>query len=75
MKRSSPLFLALSLLLGFQLQLQAQSFAAFDSYLSKEVQEGRLVGVHGMIFQDGKIAYDQTYGLRDRESTDPLRGD
>ena len=50
MKKSTLLLFGLSLLLGFQLQLQAQSFAAFDSYLSKEVQEGRLVGVHGMIF-------------------------
>ena len=64
-----------SLILGVQLQLQAQSFAAFDQYLSKEVEEGRLVGGHGMVFQDGKLVYDQTYGLRDRESKDPLRGD
>jgi CubicO group peptidase (beta-lactamase class C family) len=75
MKKSTFLVLALSLLLGFQLQLQAQSFAAFDNYLSTEVQEGRLVGVHGMVFQDGKLVYDQTHGLRDRESKDPLRGD
>jgi CubicO group peptidase (beta-lactamase class C family) len=75
MKKSTLLLFGLSLLLGFQLQLQAQSFAAFDQYLSKEVQEGRLVGVHGMVFQDGKLVYDQTYGLRDRESKDPLRGD
>jgi CubicO group peptidase (beta-lactamase class C family) len=75
MKKSTFLLFGLSLLLGFQLQLQAQSFAAFDQYLSKEVQEGRLVGVHGMVFQDGKLVYDQTYGLRDRESKDPLRGD
>ena len=65
----------IAFLLGFQLQLQAQSFAAFDRYLSNEVEEGRLVGVHGMVFQDGKLVYDQAYGLRDRESKDPLRGD
>ncbi len=64
-----------SFILGVQFQLQAQSFTAFDQYLSKEVQEGRLVGGHGMVFQDGKIVYDKTYGLRDRESKDPLRGD
>lgn len=64
-----------SFILGVQFQLQAQSFAAFDQYLSNEVQEGRLVGGHGMVFQDGKIVYDKTYGLRDRESKDPLRGD
>ena len=73
MKKSAFLLLALSLLLGAQ--LQAQSFAALDQYLSTEVQAGRLVGGHGMVFQEGKLVYDQTYGLRDRESKDPLRGD
>ena len=75
MKKFTFLLLALSLLLGVQLQLPAQSFAEFDRYLSSEVAAGRLVGVHGMIYQDGKLVYDQTYGLRDRESKDPLRGD
>ena len=73
MKKITFLLLALSLLLGAQ--LHAQSFAAFDKYLSTEVKEGRLVGGHGMVFQDGKLVYDQTYGLRDWESKDPLRGD
>lgn len=75
MKKITFLLLALSLCLGLQLPLSAQSFEAFDQYLSKEVQEGRLVGVHGMVFQDGQLVYNQTYGLRDRESKDPLRGD
>jgi CubicO group peptidase (beta-lactamase class C family) len=57
------------------IQLQAQSFSAFDQYLSKEVQEGRLVGVHGMVYQNGKVVYDKTYGMRDRETKDPLQGD
>jgi CubicO group peptidase (beta-lactamase class C family) len=73
MKKSAFLLLALSLLLG--VQLHAQSFAALDQYLSTEVQAGRLVGGHGMVFQEGKLVYNQTYGLRDRESKDPLRGD
>lgn len=75
MKKITFLLLALSLCLGLQLPLSAQSFEAFDQYLSKEVQEGRLVGVHGMVFQDGQLVYNQSYGLRDRESKDPLRGD
>jgi CubicO group peptidase (beta-lactamase class C family) len=77
MKKSTLIqfLFGITFLLGFQLQLQAQSFAAFDRYLSNEVEEGRLVGVHGMVFQNGKLVYDQTYGLRDRESKDPLRGD
>ncbi len=75
MKKITFLLLALSLYLGLLLPLNAQSFAAFDQYLSTEVKEGRLVGVHGMAFQDGKLVYNQTHGLRDRESKDPLRGD
>ena len=75
MKKINYILVAISLLLAVQLNLQAQSFATFDRYLSNEVKEGRLVGVHGMVFQNGKLVYDQTYGLRDRESKDPLRGD
>ncbi len=75
MKKFIPFFLGLTLLLGFQIQSHAQTFAAFDRYLSTEVAEGRLIGVHGMVFQEGKLVYDQTHGLRDRESKDPLRGD
>ena len=75
MKKITFLLLGLSLYLGLLLPLNAQSFATFDQYLSTEVKEGRLVGVHGMVFQDGKLVYNQTHGLRDRESKDPLRGD
>ena len=75
MRKIAFLFLGLCLYLGLLLPLNAQSFAAFDQYLSTEVEEGRLVGVHGMVFQEGKLVYNQTHGLRDRESKDPLRGD
>ena len=50
------------------------NFSAYDSYLSNEVKEGRLVGVQGMVFQDGKLIYEKSYGLRDRESGDSMRG-
>lgn len=75
MKKSTFLLIALSLLLGVQLQMQAQSFAEFDRYLSTEVAVGRLVGVHGMIYQDGKLVYDHTYGLRDKETSAGMQGD
>ena len=75
MKKTAFLLLSLCLFLGVHLQTQAQSFAEFDRYLSTEVEAGRLVGAHGMIYQDGKLVYNQTYGLRDREAKDPLRGD
>jgi CubicO group peptidase (beta-lactamase class C family) len=50
------------------------SFAEFDQYLSKEVAEGRLIGVHGMVYQDGKVVYDQFYGLRDKEAAAGMQG-
>ncbi len=50
------------------------NFSAYDSYLSNEVKEGRLVGVQGMVFQDGKLIYEKSYGLRDRESGDSMKG-
>ena len=75
MKKSTFLLLALSLFLGVQLQMQAQSFAEFDRYLSTEVAAGRLVGVHGMVFQEGKLVYDHTYGLRDKETSAGMQGD
>ena len=74
MKKSTFLLLALSLFLGVQLQMQAQSFAEFDRYLSTEVAAGRLVGVHGMVFQEGKLVYDHTYGLRDKETSAGMQG-
>jgi CubicO group peptidase (beta-lactamase class C family) len=74
MKKNTFLLLVISFFLGFQLQTQAQSFAEFDRYLANEVAEGRLIGVHGMIYQDGKVVYNHTYGLRDREAKDSLQG-
>lgn len=50
------------------------TFREYDSYLSNEVKEGRLIGVQGMVFQDGKLIYDKSYGLRDRETGDSMKG-
>ena len=50
-------------------------FAEFDQFLSKEVADGRLIGVHGMVYQDGKLVYDHTYGLRDKETAAGMQGD
>jgi len=49
-------------------------FAAYDNYLSSEVNEGRLIGVQGIVYQDGKIVYEKSYGFRDRESGDSMKG-
>jgi CubicO group peptidase (beta-lactamase class C family) len=75
------IFILLTLSLVFFGGSQAQqkstksSFAEFDQYLSKEVAEGRLIGVHGMVYQDGKVVYDRFYGLRDKEAAAAMQGD
>jgi CubicO group peptidase (beta-lactamase class C family) len=58
-----------------QQKSNSSSFAEFDQYLSKEVAEGRLIGVHGMVYQDGKVVYDRFFGLRDKEAASGMQGD
>ena len=58
-----------------QQKSNSSSFAEFDQYLSKEVADGRLIGVHGMVYQDGKVVYDRFYGLRDKEAAVGMQGD
>lgn len=73
------LLLTLSLVsFGFSHSQQMQessSFAEFDQFLAKEVADGRLIGVHGMVYQDGKQVYNQTYGFRDKEAAAGMQGD
>jgi CubicO group peptidase (beta-lactamase class C family) len=75
MKKTILFLYSIALLVGFTAPALAQTFPEFDAYLAKEVEEGRLIGVHGMIFQDGKLVYNQTYGLRDKESNARMQGD
>lgn len=58
-----------------QQKQNSSSFAEFDQFLAKEVADGRLIGVHGMVYQDGKLVYDHTYGLRDKEAAASMKGD
>ncbi|MFN5327219.1 MAG: serine hydrolase domain-containing protein [Bacteroidota bacterium] len=57
-----------------QNEIVQHNFSDYDSYLSNEVKEGRLIGVQGLVFQDGKLMYEKSYGLRDRESGDSMKG-
>ena len=79
MKKIFILLLTLSLTIFSLSQAQqnqnSSSFAEFDQYLSKEVAEGRLIGVHGMVYQDGKVVYDRFFGLRDKEAAAGMQGD
>ena len=58
-----------------QQKSNSSSFTEFDQYLSKEVADGRLIGVHGMVYQDGKVVYDRFYGFRDKEAASGMQGD
>ncbi|MEY2596196.1 MAG: hypothetical protein RI965_1468 [Bacteroidota bacterium] len=49
-------------------------FSSYDAYLSNEVKEGRLIGVQGLVYQDGQLVYDKSYGLRDKEAGDSMKG-
>jgi len=64
------------ILVGCQQQKESvrANFSEYDNYLSAEVREGRLIGVQGMVYQDGKLIYNKSYGLRDRESVDSMSG-
>ncbi len=79
MKKIFILLLTLSLstfaISQAQQKSNSSSFAEFDQYLSKEVAEGRLIGVHGMVYQDGNVVYDKFYGLRDKETAAGMQGD
>lgn len=50
------------------------TFTEYDNYLSSEVKQGRLIGVQGMVYENGKLVYEKSYGLRDRESGDSMKG-
>ncbi|MFZ9661083.1 MAG: serine hydrolase domain-containing protein [Chitinophagaceae bacterium] len=54
---------------------QGIAFSTYDQFLSEQVRSGHAVGVHGFVFQDGKVVYEKTYGLRDREAADSMHGD
>jgi CubicO group peptidase (beta-lactamase class C family) len=51
-----------------------QSFRELDHYLASEIEEGRLKGVHGLVFHNGAIVFDRFYGHRDAEQSDPMQG-
>lgn len=74
------ILLLLTLILASFVSSRAQQkqngsiLAEFDQFLSREVAEGRLIGVHGMVYQDGKLIYDHTFGLRDKEDAAGMQG-
>lgn len=51
------------------------NFQELENYLSSEVENGKLRGVHAMVYHEGKLVFDQFYGYRDFEALDSMRGD
>ena len=43
-------------------------FAKVTEFMNAEVQQGTMIGGMGLIARDGKIVYQQTYGMADREA-------
>jgi CubicO group peptidase (beta-lactamase class C family) len=68
-------FILIALFIGLENTVLAQkSFPNLDEYLQNEVTKEQLVGVHGVIYQNGKVTYDQFYGQRNREAKVPMNG-
>ncbi|MHA8065804.1 serine hydrolase domain-containing protein [Aquirufa sp. ROCK2-A2] len=69
------IFLFVVFLLSISQSILAQkAFPNFDQYLQSEVAKQQLVGVHGLVYQDGKVVYNQYYGQRDREENVAMNG-
>ena len=51
------------------------NFKELGNYLSSEVENGKLRGVHAMVYHEGNLVFDQFYGYRDFEALDSMRGD
>ena len=52
-----------------------ERLANITSFMEAKVEEGTLVGGMGLIARDGKIIYQQTYGMADREAGRPMESD
>jgi CubicO group peptidase (beta-lactamase class C family) len=55
--------------------LSPQRLARIDALMERYVDQGRLPGALGMITRRGKVAYLQTWGMRDREAAKPMTPD
>ena len=57
--------------------IAAPSFdtAAMDTLLSNAVKQGEVIGVSGLVFDEGQTVYTGTFGLADRERKTPITMD
>ncbi len=52
----------------------AQQFQQLDNYLQSEVQNKKLIGVHGLVYHKNKVVFDRFYGKRDAENNINMSG-
>ena len=55
--------------------LSASRLARIDRVMEKHFAEGRMIGGFGLIARHGKVAYWESWGLRDREAGLPMTND
>ena len=53
----------------------AQRLQRIDAHMNRAVDDGIMVGGLGMIARNGKVVYQQTWGLSDREAGTAMRDD
>lgn len=71
MKKNLNLLTTICLLISLSLKAQQNNL---DTYLKGEVSSGRLIGVHGLVYQNGKMTYNQFYGQKDKEAVKAMEG-
>jgi len=55
--------------------VSAERLARIDAHMEQQVAEGVMVGGQGMIARNGRVVYDNTWGMSDREAGKPMTKD
>ena len=55
--------------------VSAERLARIDAHMEQQVELGVMVGGHGMIARRGRVVYDNTWGMSDREAGKPMKKD
>lgn len=56
-------------------EFDSNKLKAIDSYVEKEIADGKMVGCSALIFQDDQVVYRQEWGLRNRKKDLPVTED
>ncbi len=55
--------------------VSAERLARIDEHMERQVELGVMVGGQGMIARHGRVIYDSTWGMSDREAGQPMTAD